>query len=208
MNIKKQILGGEGVNLDFKKTITNLEKIARTLVAFSNNRGGRLFIGVADDGQIKGVKNEEEEKYMITQAAHFFCRPQVEPEFSEVLVDEKLVLVVDIPESDTKPHYALGDDNRWWVYVRLKDKSVLASKIVVDVLRRETRGDNVLLEYSEREKALLEYLSVHGKIDLPEFCKLIKTPRRTASRILVNLVLMGVLKIITSDKTEYYTAAS
>ena len=137
MNIKRQILAGENVILDFKKTITSFEKISKTLVAFSNNKGGRLLIGVEDDGKIKGVKSEEEERYMITRAAHFFCRPQIEPIFTDVTVDDKTVVVVDIPESDIKPHYALGEDNKWWVYVRIKDKSVLASPIIVEVLKKE-----------------------------------------------------------------------
>ena len=42
------IFEGEGVSLDFKKTITSCEKIARTMVSFANNKGGRLLIGVAD----------------------------------------------------------------------------------------------------------------------------------------------------------------
>src|ERR1700761_2615771 len=138
MNVKKLIFEGEGVSLDFKKTITSCEKIARTMVSFANNRGGRLLIGVADDGSIKGVKSEDEERYMITRAAHIFSRPALEPVFEEKYVDDKLVLVVDIAESNLKPHYALGEDGKWWVYVRVMDKSVLASKIVVDVLKRSS----------------------------------------------------------------------
>src|SRR6201993_860861 len=151
-NIKKQIFEGEGVSLDFKKTISSCEKIARTMVSFANNKGGRLLIGVADDGTIKGVKSEDEERYMITRAAELFSKPALEPKFEEVYVDDKLVLVVEIPESDMKPHYALAEDGKWWVYVRVKDKSVLASKIVVDVLKRTADDKGVLIEYSTKEK--------------------------------------------------------
>ena len=59
MNLKKLILAGEGVDLDFKKTITFHHKIAKTMVAFANNKGGKILIGVMDDGTVKGVKNEE-----------------------------------------------------------------------------------------------------------------------------------------------------
>src|SRR6201994_4014599 len=92
-NIKKLIFEGEGVTLDFKKTITNCEKIARTMTSFANNKGGRLLIGVADDGTIKGVKSEDEERYMITKAAQLYAKPALEPKFDEVYVDDKLVLV-------------------------------------------------------------------------------------------------------------------
>lgn len=207
MNIKKTIFEGEGVTLDFKKTITSCEKIARTMVSFANNKGGRLLIGVTDDGSIKGVKSEDEERYMITRAAQMFSKPALDPVFEEVYVDEKLVLVVEIPESDTKPHYALAEDGKWWVYVRVKDKSVLASKIVVDVLRHSADNQGVLIEYSAKEKALLQYLDEKQRINVQEYCKLLKLSRRSAQRILVNMVLSGVLRIHTTEKEEYYTAA-
>jgi len=94
MKIKKLIFEGEGISLDFKKTITSCEKIARTMVSFANNKGGKLFIGVADDGTINGVKSEDEEHYMITKAANLFTRPALDPIFEEIYVDNKLVLVV------------------------------------------------------------------------------------------------------------------
>src|ERR1700744_4317587 len=108
MNIKKLIFEGEGVTLDFKKTISSCEKIARTMTAYANNKGGRLLIGVADDGTIKGVKSEDEEKYMITRAAHLFIKPALEPTFEEVYSDDKLVVIVNIEGSTTKTHYALA----------------------------------------------------------------------------------------------------
>lgn len=206
MNIRKLIFEGEGVSLDFKKTITSCEKIARTMVSFANNKGGRLLIGVADDGTIKGVKSEDEERYMITRAANMFAKPALEPVFEEVYYDDKLVLVVEIKASNEKPHYALAEDGKWWVYIRVKDKSILASKIVVDVLKRSSESDGVLIEYSTKEKALLEYLDTNPRINIKEYSDLLKISRRGAQKIIVNLALSGVIKIHTTEKEEYYTA--
>lgn len=207
MNIKRLILEGETVTQDFKKTITSCEKIAKTMVSFANNKGGRLLIGILDDGTIKGVKADDEERYMITKAAHFFAKPALEPLFEEYYVDDKLILIVTIPESDTKPHYALGDDGKWWVYVRVKDKSVLASKIVVDVLKRSNDDQGVLIEYSSKEKALLEYLATHERITVKEYCQLLNLSRRRAQRIMVDLVLSGLIRVHTTEKEEFYTAS-
>ncbi|WP_207425312.1 ATP-binding protein [Pedobacter sp. SYSU D00535] len=206
-HIKQLIFEGEGVNVDFKKTITSCEKIAKTMVSFANNKGGRLLVGVADNGDIKGVKSEDEEKYMLTKAGTFFCRPALEPLFEEIYFDGKIVLVAEIKESDMKPHYALGEDKKWWVYVRVKDKSLLASKIVVDVLKGSSKDEGVLIEYSSKEKALLEYLDENERITAKEYSKMLNLSRRRAQKILVNLVLSGVIRVHTTEKEEFYTAA-
>jgi len=207
MNVKKMIFEGEGVTLDFKKTITSCEKIAKTMVSFANNKGGRLLIGVDDDGTIRGVKSEDEERYMITKAAQLYARPALEPTFEEIYIDDKIVLVVDTGESSSKPHYALAEDGKWWVYVRVKDKSVLASKVVVDVLKRSADNHGVLIEYSAKEKTLLEHIEKTGRITMKECCQLLKITRRRAQRLLVDLALSGIIRIRTSEKEEFYTAA-
>jgi predicted HTH transcriptional regulator len=207
MNIKRLILEGENVSLDFKKTISSAEKIAKTLVAFANNRGGKLLIGVADDKTIKGVKSEDEEKYMITKAAHIFCKPALEPKFEEIYIDSKLILVVEIAKSDTKPHYAMDENKKWWVYFRVKDKSVLASKIIVDVLKESNNQTGQLISYSDHEKKLLAYLEQNGRITLKEYSKLTRIAYKKAQKIIVSLILTGVLLPHTSEKEEYFTAA-
>lgn len=204
--IKSLILQGEGVTLDFKKTITNNEKIAKSLVAFANNKGGKLLIGVADDGTIKGVKSEEEEKYMILKSAHQFCKPALEPYFEEIYVDNKLVLVANIPESDTKPHYALDDQKKWWAYIRIDDKSVLASRIILEVLKQDQKNTGIMISYSDNEKKLLEYLGENERITLKEFSKLLRCSYRKAQKILVNLILANVIKSHTTEKEEFFTA--
>jgi len=207
MNIRKLILQGEGTTLDFKKTITNNEKIAKSLVAFANNKGGQLLIGVADNGNITGVKSEDEERYMITKSAQQFCKPSIELEFEEIYVDDKLVLVVNIPKSDTKPHYALDEQKKWWVYFRVNDKSLQASKIIVDVIRKSNNHADQLISYTDDEKKLFEYLKQEGRITLKQFTKLTRSSNKKAQRILVNLIVGGVLKPNTSEKEEYFTTA-
>lgn len=205
MTIKALIYGGEGEQLDFKNRISNCAKIAKTLVAFANTKGGRLLVGVADDGFIKGVKNEEEEKYMLLRAGQQYCRPAIEPRFTEQYVDDKLVLVAEIGESDIKPHYALDDHGKWWVYIRVDDKSMLAGKVVVDVLHQSHRPEGVRFSYTEKEKMLMEYMHTHDHVRLPELCEHLQLSRRRTRRILVNLIIAGVVEVHSNDGDEYYT---
>ena len=67
--------------------------------------------------------------------------------------------------------------------------------------------DGVLIEYSGKEKSLLEYLEKMNRITVKEYCDLSKVSRRKAQRILVDLALSGVIRIHTTEKEEYYTAA-
>jgi predicted HTH transcriptional regulator len=208
--LKNYIYQGEGLMLDFKKTISSAQKIAKSLVAFANVKGGRLLVGVHDNGNITGT-NIEEESYMIESAANFFCDPPVKYELIEHHITEhgkeKDVLEVYVPESDRKPHAAKGEDNKWWVYIRVNDQSVLASKVVVDVLRKEAKGEEVLIQYSSKESALLQYLEEHKRITLAEYCKLLNISKRRAMRIVVDLIRAGVIRVHTTEKTEFYTLA-
>lgn len=206
MNIRKLILQGEGTTVDFKKTITSNEKIAKSLVAFANNKGGQLLIGVADDGSIKGVKSEDEERYMITKSANQYCKPAIEPEFEEIYVDDKLVLVVNIAASETKPHYALDEHKKWWVYYRVNDKSLLASKIIVDVIKKSSDENGVLISYTEQEKKLFEFLAEKGRITLKEFSKITRSSYRQAQKILVSMIISGLIRPHSSEKEEYFTS--
>ena len=67
---------GEGEQLDFKKTISSANKIAKTMAAFANHKGGTLLVGVNDNKTISGVKSEDE-KYMLDLAASFYCKPEI-----------------------------------------------------------------------------------------------------------------------------------
>ncbi|MFC6100655.1 AlbA family DNA-binding domain-containing protein [Olivibacter domesticus] len=207
MNVRATIIRGEGEQIDFKNKISNESKIAKTLVAFANNKGGRLLIGVADDGHITGVKNEDEERYILEKAANRYCKPVVDIKFEETFVDDKLVLIAEIPESDTKPHYALGEDGKWWVYIRVKDKSILAGKVVVDVLKRHAEPEGVLIAYTEKEKQLLSYLNDNEKVLLIDICKHLQLSRRKTQRLLVNMILAGIIKVDTTREAEFYLPA-
>ena len=74
--IEALIEQGEHQQLDFKFEVSDSKKIARTLSAFANTDGGRLLIGVKDNGNISGVRSEEE-YYMIEAASKMYTRPEV-----------------------------------------------------------------------------------------------------------------------------------
>lgn len=203
-DLRYWIQRGENEELDFKQEISSAAKIAKTMVSFANRKGGRLLVGVRDNKSIAGIRTEDE-KYMLGLAADFFCKPTIELEIIEHELEGKIVLEAIIPEGTDKPYSAKGEDGKWWVYVRVKDNSLLASKVVVDVLRREASQKETLIKYTSKEKALLDYLTKNDRITLKQYCKLINISRWRASKILVNLISAGVIRSHTTEKTEFYT---
>jgi predicted HTH transcriptional regulator len=200
--LKTLIDQGEHETLDFKKEVTSEIKIAKTMVSFANHKGGRLLVGVNDNGTIHGIAVEEE-KYMLERAAAFFCKPEIKLEIKLWQVGKKTVLEVVVPPGTDKPYFSLGDDNKWWAYIRVKDQSLLASRIVLEVLKKGPEG--ALVKFTSKEQALLDYLKKHHKITLKEFCHLVNISRRRASGILVDLIRMGIILEHQTEKPEFYT---
>jgi predicted HTH transcriptional regulator len=203
-HILQLIAKGEGDTLDFKKTISSASKIAKTMSAFANHKGGRLLVGVNDNGSISGVRSEDE-KYMLDLAAGFFCKPEIEIKLIEWELGGKTVIEAIIPEGDKKPYYAKDEAGKWWAHIRVKDKSLLASKVVVDVLKRATNKQNTLIKYTKHEEGLLHYLKKEHKISLKQVCKLLNISRWRAQKMMINLVSAGVIRNHTTEKEEFFT---
>lgn len=204
--IQSLLLEGEGERLDFKQTISSAQKIAKTLVAFANHKGGKLLVGIRDNKSVAGIRSDEE-LYMIESAAQQYCRPEVPFSIREWQIEDKTILEVNIPEGNDKPYKALDDDGRWMVYVRNRDESRLASKIVADVLKGQSSTRDRLIKYTSKEQALLDYLSRHPRITLKQYCKMLNLSRPRAQKIIVNLILSGVIRSFNEEKFEYYCLA-
>ena len=74
------------------------------------------------------------------------------------------------------------------------------------VLKHSADSNGVLIEYSDKEKTLLQYLENTERITVKECSDLLKQGRRASQRLLVNLVLSGIIRIHTTEKEEYYTS--
>jgi len=155
--LRSLIAEGEHQQLDFKFEINDARKIARTLSAFSNTHGGRLLIGVKDNGRIRGVQSDEE-YYMAESAATLYCKPEVHFETRNHQIDGLNVLEIYIPPCANKPVYALDHDKRWLAYIRVADENILANIIQLEVWKEEHKELGKLLEFTRSEEFLLRYL--------------------------------------------------
>jgi predicted HTH transcriptional regulator len=206
-HIHNLIAEGEHQKLDFKFEITDARRIARTLVAFANTDGGRLLIGVKDNGAIAGVRSDEE-YYMLEAAATMYCKPPVEFQSKEWTINNKTVLEIIVPKSDKRPHLAALKDGKWMVYIRVADQNLLANRVLLKVWEREGKPKGVFIKFTETEKILLEYLEKNPTITLSKFCRIAKISRQRAESILVKFILLKTLHIIFTDQQTFYSLKS
>lgn len=201
--IHKLILEGEHQQLDFKFQITDSRKIARSLVAFANSQGGRLLIGVKDNGAVAGMRTEEE-YHMIEAASKLYCRPEVPFKSKLWNVDGKQVLEVIVDPQEDKPFMAQDEEGKWWAYIRVKDQNILANSVLIKYWNRRKNNQGTLIKYSDKETLLLNYLQNHQRISVTAFCKTANINRYKAETILVNLLCARVIKIIPTEKQFHY----
>jgi len=201
--IKNLIQLGENQHLDFKYEISDAKKIARTFSAFANSGGGRMLIGVKDNGRISGIRTEEE-IYMAEAAAHLYCKPAVSFRIKKWFVDGRVVLEIEIPGSTNRPHYAKNEAGELTAYVRIGDQNIQANQILVAFWKSEGNKRGVFLNYGKEEKIIMNYLAEHQRITLSRIIKIARIGRSQAEKILVNLMLLKVISMEITDKGVYY----
>jgi len=203
--LKNLIAQGEHQQLDFKFEITDSKKIARSLVAFANTDGGKLLVGVKDNGAIAGVRSEEE-IYMIDAASELYTKPKVPFEVKQHILEGKKVLEISIAKSAEKPHAAPTPTGEYKVYIRVNDQNLLANSILLNVWKREIEHKNILIRFSDIERILFEYLTENKEITLTKFCKIAVIPKFKAQQILTDLIVLKLIAIRITEKIIFYSA--
>ncbi len=201
--ITKRIEEGEHDQQDFKFAINDSRKIARSLVAFANTKGGRLLIGVKDNGKIAGVRTDEE-YHMIEAAAQLYCKPEIAFERRDWTIDKRKVLEIIIPESTNKPCLAQNNEGKWKAYVRIDDENVLANVVMLQVWKKQKSTKGVKIKYSNAEKFLLSFLNQNKNISLNQFYKQASISRYRAVNIIADLIVVGLLDFDFQDNKFFY----
>lgn len=191
--IQSLIAEGEHQQQDFKFEISDARKIAKTLSAFANTDGGRLLIGVKDNGKIAGVRSEEEQ-YMIEAAAELYCTPEVTYRMQTYHAEGRSVLLVEVEESPQKPVYAKDETGKPLAYLRIADENILATPVHLRVWQQSGSPRGELMEFTEREQLLLNLLEENDHLSLNRYCRLAHLSRRAAEHLLAKLVRYDIVE--------------
>ena len=201
--IQKLIKEGEHQQLDFKFEVSDSKKIARTLAAFANTDGGRLLLGVKDNGTIAGVRSDEE-YYMMEAGAQLYCRPPVSFELHEWDENGRNVLEIIVPKSE-EVHSAPDKDGVYKVYIRVADQNYMANGVLLKVWKKRKNDQGVKMSFTHTEQALITYLEEHSKITLSAFKKYSGLSIKKCEHILADFIVLDIIKINFSESGVYYT---
>lgn len=190
--IHKLIREGEHQQQDFKYRVTDAVKLAKSVSAFANTNGGRLLIGVRDDGHLSGVRSEEE-IYMMHKAAYSYCRPEASITFDTYRIEGRTIVIATIPPSERRPVYALNDEGDARAYIRIADENIVASPVHLALWREERKTTGTIMAYTDIVKKILSAIG-DDHLTLNQIVRRSAIPRSKAIILLARLLHFHVVQ--------------
>jgi predicted HTH transcriptional regulator len=192
--IQELIEQGEHEHQDFKFSISDARKIARSVSAFANNDGGWLLIGVKDNGTVAGVRNEED-IYVVEQAAQMCCTPPQDVKFDAFKVDGGLIVIrATVAKAAKRPVQVIEADGRRRAYYRVADENIAAHPLMVRAWQMQHSS---VFTLSDAETALLSVLSASPEpLSTSRLPLLLHTSQRASDDIVVRLAAMHIIEFV------------
>ena len=217
---------GEHQQQDFKFKIDDAQKLARSVSAFANTDGGRLLIGVRDDGSIHGVRSEEE-IFMMHAAAYKYCTPAPTIKFETLHVPTspmggklRTVVICTVEPSAMRPVFALeetgtgsateeGDpqhhQRQRTAFIRVADENIVASPIHLAIWRQQQRLQGEAYADTPEERALLNAIETHAEgLTLNQLLRTVSPSsmrRQAAIETLARFVRFNLAQLIRLNNT-------
>ncbi len=197
--IEKLITQGEHQQQDFKMRVEDAKKIAKTLVAFANTDGGRLLIGVKDNGTISGVRAEEE-LHVLEGAAEMECDPPITIQHQVWWVNYIQVLEIVVEPSRDRPHFAQDTEGKWTAYIRQNDKNIKANGVTLKVWEHQEDKWTNNFEYDEQKERLFNTFKEKSELGFARISKLTGLDRFQTEDMLAQLIAWEVVEMRLNEK--------
>ena len=182
---------GEHQQQDFKYRVANACKLAKTVSAFANTDGGRLLIGVRDDGHLSGVRSEEE-IYMLHQAAYKYCKPEASIKFDTYHVEGRTIVIATVPPSPNRPICALDEEGSKRAYIRINDENIVASPVHLALWREQQKPQGAIMTYNDTVRQLLN--AIEGQRTLNQIVRSSRLSRPKVIALLARLICFGIVR--------------
>lgn len=143
MILKEIIKQPEGRRLEFKETLPEHADLANTIIAFANDAGGELYIGVRNNPrEIVGLPEEELVKIeeQISNIIFNRCYPAILPDITFLTDEDKHIIRVTIYRGSTPPYYVKDKGKLKGTYIRVGSSNRLADEEIISELERRKRN--------------------------------------------------------------------
>ena len=143
MSIKEIIRQTEGRRLEFKEALPENADLANTIIAFANDAGGELYIGIRNNPrEIVGLPEEElvsiEEQ--ISNIIFDRCYPAILPDITFLTEDDKHIIRVTVYRGSALPYYRKDKGKLKGTYIRVGSSNRLADGEIIAELERRKRN--------------------------------------------------------------------
>ena len=125
--LRELLQAGEGAKLEFKRDGVRAEQLAKEIVSFANMNGGRILLGVEDDGTVSGIHRPNLQEWLMDTVVSSFVSPRLIPDYEEVATANGKVAVVSVHRGTAKP-YAVQRGDRQDYYLRYGSICRLATR--------------------------------------------------------------------------------
>ncbi len=204
IDILEEIIAlGEGYKTEFKETLPSPKAVAKSLCAFTNTKGGSLFVGINDSGKPTGVLDINSELSKLEEALPLLI-PEPEIIVQNFSFKRKEIIFIEVKEGDNKPYY-VRDDHGTHAYIRAADINLPATKkILKTFIDSHTLSRRHKRALKKDEKIVFDLFERNKRLHITEIREMLNYSERKNRRILIALTKRGLVVPSYNEKNIYY----
>jgi predicted HTH transcriptional regulator len=194
---------GEGYKTEFKVTLPSPQSVAKSLCAFSNAKGGNLFVGIDDSGVPIGIANKSNELAIVEKALPLLI-PKPDMKIQTFSFKEKDILFIEVKEGSKKPYY-VREGKGTSAYIRAADVNLPATKKALrDFIngRAGSQGGNKALR--KNEKIIYDLFEYIKRLSVSQIRETLNYSERRVKKLLYGLVKQGLIIPSYNERNVYY----
>ena len=89
----------ESTTVEWKQSLSEIKEIIATISAFANTEGGRIFVGVSNEGKIIEIHVGKSTLENLVNQIHQQIEPKIHPKITEKEVEDKEIIIIEVKES-------------------------------------------------------------------------------------------------------------
>ena len=197
---------GEGYKTEFKATLPAPLAVAKSICAFSNTKGGNLFVGINDASIPVGVINKDYELNKLEKALPILL-PNPDVCVKVLTYKNSEIILIEVMEGSDKPYYVKNGQTTQ-AYVRAGSANLPANKRILKnflggrgkAAGREGKGRS----FSKDEKIVYSLFEQNKQLKISQIREALNYSERRVIRILDALARRGLLVPSHNEKNVYY----